>query len=90
MSPSLTPFTEIKPGSAVPDASSDSDFYKGLSLALSSCVFIGTSFIIKKKGLLRVAMGHGRAGKLSSFETFLYSFSSWIVYIYIVGLSLQM
>ncbi|XP_062998040.1 magnesium transporter NIPA2-like [Elgaria multicarinata webbii] len=34
-----------------------SDFYIGLSLALSSSLFIGGSFIIKKKGLLRL---HGR------------------------------
>lgn len=31
------------------------DFYIGLTLAVSSSVFIGTSFIVKKKGLLRVA-----------------------------------
>ena len=41
-------------------SSSDSDFYKGLALALSSCLFIGTSFIVKKKGLLRVATDSGR------------------------------
>ena len=41
-------------------SSSDSDFYKGLGLALSSCLFIGTSFIVKKKGLLRVANDSGR------------------------------
>ena len=47
--------------------SSDSDFYKGLGLALSSCLFIGTSFIVKKKGLLRVSSDSGRrAGKLMS------------------------
>lgn len=40
-------------------------FYIGLSLAVSSSVFIGSSFIIKKKGLLRVSRtssaraGHG-------------------------------
>lgn len=48
--------------------SSDSDFYKGVGLALSSCLFIGTSFIVKKKGLLRVASDSGRrAGEYLSF-----------------------
>ncbi|XP_065669839.1 magnesium transporter NIPA2 isoform X1 [Hydra vulgaris] len=39
------------------------DYYKGLALALSSCVFIGTSFIVKKKGLLRVRTSGSRAGE---------------------------
>uniref|UniRef100_A0A4X2JTT0 Magnesium transporter NIPA2 n=1 Tax=Vombatus ursinus TaxID=29139 RepID=A0A4X2JTT0_VOMUR len=40
-------------------------FYIGLSLAVSSSIFIGTSFILKKKGLLKIASrgsvkaGHG-------------------------------
>lgn len=39
------------------------DFYIGLSLAVSSSVFIGSSFILKKKGLLRLASkGSMRAG----------------------------
>lgn len=41
-----------------------SGFYTGLGLAVSSSIFIGSSFIIKKKGLLRVAQSSGvRAGK---------------------------
>ncbi|KAG5260496.1 hypothetical protein AALO_G00308950 [Alosa alosa] len=40
------------------------DFYIGLSLAVSSCLFIGGSFILKKKGLLRLASkGSMRAGQ---------------------------
>ncbi|KAM4555526.1 magnesium transporter NIPA2 [Odontesthes bonariensis] len=40
------------------------DFYIGLSLAVSSSVFIGSSFILKKKGLLRLAnKGSMRAGQ---------------------------
>lgn len=40
------------------------DFYIGLSLAISSSIFIGGSFILKKKGLLRLARkGSMRAGK---------------------------
>ncbi|XP_054647466.1 magnesium transporter NIPA2 [Dunckerocampus dactyliophorus] len=40
------------------------DFYIGLSLAVSSSVFIGASFILKKKGLLRLASkGSTRAGQ---------------------------
>ena len=46
------------------EKASSSDFYTGLGLAISSSVFIGSSFIIKKKGLLRVAQSSGvRAGK---------------------------
>ncbi|XP_061540755.1 magnesium transporter NIPA2 isoform X1 [Phycodurus eques] len=40
------------------------DFYIGLALAISSSVFIGGSFILKKKGLLRLARkGSMRAGQ---------------------------
>lgn len=39
------------------------DFYVGLALAVSSSIFIGGSFILKKKGLLRLARkGSMRAG----------------------------
>lgn len=39
------------------------DFYIGLGLAISSSIFIGGSFILKKKGLLRLASKGGqRAG----------------------------
>ncbi|CAG5100372.1 Oidioi.mRNA.OKI2018_I69.XSR.g16972.t1.cds [Oikopleura dioica] len=42
---------------------SQRDFFIGLSLAVSSSIFIGTSFILKKKGLLRLeARGAARAG----------------------------
>ena len=41
------------------------NYYTGLGLALSSCIFIGTSFIVKKKGLLKVARtSSSRAGKV--------------------------
>jgi hypothetical protein len=41
------------------------DFYIGLSLAIGSSVFIGASFILKKKGLLRLASkGSMRAGNI--------------------------
>ncbi|XP_053162482.1 magnesium transporter NIPA2 isoform X3 [Hemicordylus capensis] len=40
------------------------DFYIGLALAMSSSLFIGGSFILKKKGLLRLARnGSMRAGQ---------------------------
>lgn len=39
-----------------------SDNIKGLVLALSSSLFIGASFIIKKKGLKRAAASGTRAG----------------------------
>ena len=41
-----------------------SDYLIGLMLAVSSSIFIGASFIIKKKGLLKVARNsNSRAGK---------------------------
>ena len=55
---------------------SNRDFYIGLSLALMSSFFIGSSFILKKKGLLKLSSSIDylsdnssnkvkRAGKLS-------------------------
>lgn len=38
------------------------DFYIGLILAMSSSLFIGTSFILKKKGLLRLSVRAGAGG----------------------------
>ena len=38
------------------------DNVRGLILAVSSSVFIGTSFILKKKGLRRAAASGTRAG----------------------------
>ena len=41
----------------------NTDFWIGFALAVSSSLFIGTSFIVKKKGLLRVARNSNqRAG----------------------------
>ncbi|KAL7741462.1 hypothetical protein ACLKA6_000784 [Drosophila palustris] len=40
------------------DPYSNTDFYIGVGLAVSSCFFIGSSFIIKKKALLRLSR-HG-------------------------------
>lgn len=40
-----------------------SEFYFGLSLAVASSVFIGTSFILKKKALRRLALNGTRAGQ---------------------------
>lgn len=40
-----------------------SDNIKGLVLALSSSVFIGASFIVKKKGLKKAGASGIRAGK---------------------------
>jgi len=34
---------------------SNTDFYIGVGLAISSCFFIGSSFIIKKKALIRLS-----------------------------------
>eukprot|EP01018_Ginkgo_biloba_P035539 Gb_23785 [translate_table: standard] len=53
--------TESSGGSSVPMAIS-SDNVNGLVLALSSSLFIGASFIIKKKGLKRAGASGVRAG----------------------------
>lgn len=54
--------TEVDTGSvmAVSNCTSESvgfskEFVVGLALAISSSIFIGSSFILKKKGLLKVA-----------------------------------
>lgn len=45
------------------DVLAKSHFYTGLILAISSSAFIGASFIVKKKGLLRInKQGQTRAG----------------------------
>ncbi|CAG9815396.1 unnamed protein product [Phaedon cochleariae] len=47
----------------VPSTTTTSDFYLGLCLAVSSSLFIGSSFIIKKLSLIRLkTKGHVRAG----------------------------
>lgn len=43
-----------------------SDNIKGLVLALSSSLFIGASFIVKKKGLKRAGASGLRAGEICS------------------------
>lgn len=48
-----------------------SDNIKGLVLALSSSVFIGASFIVKKKGLKKAGASGVRAGNLTEFLFFL-------------------
>jgi len=45
------------------------DNIKGLVLALSSSLFIGASFIIKKKGLKKAASSGVRAGTVSLFPS---------------------
>lgn len=40
---------------AIAAAISNTDFYIGVGLAISSCFFIGSSFIIKKKALIRLS-----------------------------------
>lgn len=45
-----------------------SDNIKGLVLALSSSIFIGASFIVKKKGLKKAGASGVRAGILYLFS----------------------
>lgn len=46
------------------------DNTKGLLLAISSSIFIGSSFIIKKKGLMNAGNNGVRAGEISRFPDF--------------------
>lgn len=48
-----------------------SDNIKGLILALSSSLFIGASFIVKKKGLIKAGASGTRAGTISPFLPYL-------------------
>lgn len=53
--------TSLRPSTP---AGSQYQLYIGLALAVSSSIFIGSSFILKKKGLLKLATkGAPRAGK---------------------------
>ena len=45
------------------DEVASKDFYIGLALAISSSIFIGSSFIIKKKALIKISTYSTRAGK---------------------------
>lgn len=54
-----------------------SDNEMGLVLAVSSSLFIGSSFILKKKGLKRAAANGTRAGSFP-FSFLFYFMLSWI------------
>lgn len=54
-----------------------SDNVKGLVLALSSSVFIGASFIVKKKGLKKAGASGIRAGNAPSFTSFVFILCSY-------------
>ena len=51
-----------------------SDNIHGLILAVSSSIFIGSSFIIKKKGLMKAGASGTRAGLVDSSIFNLHSF----------------
>ena len=50
------------------DPAGTRDFYIGLSLAVSSSIFIGSSFIVKKKALLKLQSYGTRAGGYDLIE----------------------
>lgn len=62
MLPSIT--TSI---SKTPSPYTQQDFYIGLMLAISSSVFIGTSFIIKKKALIKLNRSGGLRAAAGGF-----------------------
>ncbi len=47
--------TEKSIGRRITPHTSNHDFYIGLSLAIASSFFIGSSFILKKKGLIKLS-----------------------------------
>jgi len=55
---SLPSLAATSVATSVMDPYTNTDFYIGVGLAVSSCFFIGSSFIIKKKALLRLSR-HG-------------------------------
>ena len=57
------------------------DKHKGLLLALSSSLFIGASFIIKKKGLRKAGATGVRAGEYASVPSIFALLSHYHVFI---------
>lgn len=58
----MPPTMETNTPKSLVELYSDRDFYIGLGLAISSSFFIGSSFIIKKKALIRLnRLGNLRA-----------------------------
>jgi len=55
---SASPVSATSDATSLMEPYSNTDFYIGVGLAVSSCFFIGSSFIIKKKALLRLSR-HG-------------------------------
>ncbi|XP_002001932.3 magnesium transporter NIPA2 [Drosophila mojavensis] len=53
-----SPISAASASNTLTESISNTDFYIGVGLAISSCFFIGSSFIIKKKALLRLSR-HG-------------------------------
>lgn len=72
------------------------DNVRGLVLALSSSAFIGTSFIIKKKGLMRAGASGVGAGSISLSLYHIYTcHAQWIqnthalIRLYVVAMQLN-
>lgn len=55
---STSPTIDSASAQSLTDLYGQTDFYIGVGLAISSCFFIGSSFIIKKKALIRLSR-HG-------------------------------
>ena len=63
-----------------------SDNVKGVVLALSSSLFIGASFIVKKKGLKKAGSSNLRAGThfLLSFNFLIDVFSAFLLLLFLL------
>lgn len=71
MSSSLSP-AKGKDGDFIELSASQSDNLKGIILAVVASAFIGSSFIVKKKGLKRAGASGPRASKSSYFFSFVF------------------
>lgn len=85
----MSGFIILRDGRMVTGSGITSESAVGLVLALSSSIFIGSSFIIKKKGLLRAGLSGVRAGVDVSFtllqDLFVFHFRYISVYTGIGG-----
>ena len=50
------------------------DFYIGLSLAMGSTVFIGTSFILTKKGLQQISVRASKYTETGNYVSYIISY----------------
>ena len=58
---------DVTPTKSIKELAQNREFYIGLLLAVSSSLFIGSSFIIKKKGLIQLGRYVGKRAAAGGF-----------------------